>query len=77
MPRKTMIGTVVSDKMEKTAMVLVDRSKRHPRYEKLIRKSKKFMADNDLGAKVGERVKIEETRPLSKRKRWRVVEIIK
>lgn len=77
MAGKRLVGTVVSDKMEKTAVVLVDQSRRHPLYEKLVKRERKFIAHNERGAKVGDRVRIEESRPLSKRKRWRVVEIIK
>ncbi len=77
-PRRTMIGTVVSDKMMKTVVVAVKKEKHHPIYKKLIRIRKKYKAHCEEGqCKVGDIVKIEETRPLSKEKRWRVVEIIK
>jgi small subunit ribosomal protein S17 len=74
--RAEKIGIVASDKMMKTVTVRVDRLVKHPVYRKYVRKRKKFMAHDDLGAKVGDKVKIVETRPLSARKRWRVVEII-
>ena len=76
--RKTRIGTVVSDKMDKTITVSVDMSSMHPVYDKLVRTSTKFKAhDEKDAAGMGDTVKIEETRPLSKTKRWRLVEIIK
>lgn len=74
--RAEKIGIVSSDKMMKTVTVRVDRLVMHPVYRKYIKKRKKFMAHDDLGAKIGDKVKIVETRPLSARKRWRVVEII-
>lgn len=68
-------GVVISDKMMKTVIVKVDRKFRHPMYDKVIVRSKKFYAHNELNdVKVGDSVLIEETRPLSKTKRWRVVE---
>ena len=76
--RKTRIGTVISDKMDKTITVSVDMSSMHPVYDKLVRTSTKFKAhDEKDAAGMGDTVKIEETRPLSKTKRWRLVEIIK
>lgn len=74
--RAEKIGVVTSDKMTKTVVVRVDRLVKHPIYRKYIRKRKKFMAHDEKGAKIGDKVKIVETRPLSARKRWRVVEII-
>ena len=74
--RAEKIGIVASDKMTKTVTVRVDRLVKHPVYRKYVKKRKKFMAHDDLGAKIGDKVKIVETRPLSARKRWRVVEII-
>lgn len=71
------MGTVVSDKMDKSITVLVERSFAHPLYKKIIKKSNKFTAhdeNNECG--VGDRVKIVESRPLSKTKRWRVVEVL-
>lgn len=74
--RAERIGVVSSDKMIKTVVVRVDRLVKHPIYRKYVRRRKKFMAHDELGAKIGDKVKIVETRPLSARKRWRVVEII-
>lgn len=74
--RAERIGIVSSDKMTKTVVVNVDRLVKHPMYRKYVRKRKKFMAHDETGAKVGDKVRIVETRPLSARKRWRVVEII-
>ncbi len=74
--RAEKIGIVASDKMMKTVTVRVDRVVKHPVYRKYVKKRKKFMAHDDLGAKMGDKVRIVETRPLSARKRWRVVEII-
>ena len=74
--RAEKIGVVASDKMTKTVTVRVDRLVKHPVYRKYVRKRKKFMAHDEIGAKVGDKVRIVETRPLSARKRWRVVEII-
>jgi len=76
--RKVRIGTVSSDKMDKTITVRVETVKQHPLYKKTIRTSKKFKAhDENNEAKIGDVVKIMETRPLSKEKRWRLVEIIR
>ena len=75
--RKTRKGTVISDKMDKTVVVLVESLRRHPRYKKVVRDSSKFKVHDDTNqCKVGDVVKIVETRPLSKDKCWRVVEII-
>lgn len=75
--KKTEIGTVVSDKMDKTVVVAVVRDKRHRLYKKRIRVTKRFKAHNENNeAKLGDVVRIVETRPLSKEKRWRVIEII-
>ena len=74
--RAEKIGVVKSDKMTKTVVVRVDRLVKHPIYRKYVRKRKKFMAHDEMGAKIGDKVRIVETRPLSARKRWRVVEII-
>lgn len=75
--RKVLIGTVVSDKMEKTVSVSVERRVKHPVYKKYIRKTVKLKAhDENNQGKVGDRVKIIETRPLSKEKRWRVQEVL-
>lgn len=76
--RKERIGTVVSDKMDKSIVVRIDRTTKHSMYKRVIRKSSKVMAhDEKKEAKIGDRVRIEETRPLSKDKRWRLVEILK
>jgi small subunit ribosomal protein S17 len=75
--RKVLEGTVVSDKMQKTVVVAVERLTRHPLYKKTIRRTKKYKAhDEENACRVGDRVRIVETRPLSKTKRWRVVEIL-
>lgn len=75
--RKERVGEVVSDKMAKTIVVRVDRRFPHPRFKKIITRSKKLHAHDENGeAKMGDRVRIQETRPLSKLKRWRLVEII-
>ena len=70
------VGTVSSDKMQKTVVVRVDRLVRHPKYRRYVRRTSKFMAHDELGATTGDRVRIVETRPLSAKKRWRVVEIV-
>ena len=70
------VGTVSSDKMQKTVVVRVDRLVLHPNYRRYVRRTSRFMAHDDLGATTGDRVRIVETRPLSAKKRWRVVEIV-
>lgn len=75
--RKIRIGEVVSDRMEKTKVVVVERLFRHNRYQKTIKRRKKFMVDDPKNeSHIGDKVRIAETRPLSKRKRWRVLEIL-
>lgn len=74
--RAEKIGTVASDKMTNTVTVRVDRVVKHPMYRKYIKRRKKFMAHDEMGAATGDKVRIVETRPLSAKKRWRVVEII-
>ncbi|PUA35010.1 30S ribosomal protein S17 [Paenibacillus elgii] len=75
--RKTQLGKVVSDKMDKTIVVAVETYKKHDLYHKRIKYTKKFKAhDENNEAKIGDVVKIMETRPLSKDKRWRLVEIV-
>ncbi len=75
--RKVKIGTVTSDKMEKTVTVSVETVKQHPLYKKTIKTSKKYKAhDENNEAKKGDIVRIMETRPISKDKRWRLVEVI-
>ncbi len=71
------MGTVVSDKMEKTAVVQVERLVKHPLYKKYIRRRNKFVAhDNDNRCNIGDKVLITESRPISKLKRWRITDII-
>lgn len=74
--RAERIGVVSSDKMTKTVVVRVDRLIKHPIYRKYVKRRKNLMAHDEIGAGVGDKVRIVETRPLSARKRWRVVEII-
>ena len=75
--RKTMVGTVVSDKMEKTVVVAVETNVRHPIYKKTVKRTYKLKAhDEENNCKVGDKVKVMETKPLSKDKRWRVVEVV-
>ena len=75
--RKVRTGVVVSDKMDKTVLVRIDRQMRHSLYGKTVRRSSKFAAhDEKNDAHVGDTVRVVETRPLSKTKRWRVVEIV-
>ncbi|MCG8329294.1 MAG: 30S ribosomal protein S17 [Chitinophagales bacterium] len=75
--RKTRIGEVISNKMDKTITVTVERKLRHPIYGKFVKKSKKFVAhDENNDCNIGDVVRIMETRPLSKRKRWRLVDIV-
>ena len=74
---KTKEGVVVSDKMTKTRVVKIERVYRHPRYERVITRSKRLKAHDETNAsKVGDRVLIEETRPLSKDKRWRIRQVL-
>ena len=75
MPKRILVGTVVSDKADKTVVVKVERKVKHPMYGKIIRRSKKYHAhDEDNAFKAGEVVRIEETRPLSKLKTWKVID---
>jgi len=75
--RKTRVGKVVSDKMDKTIVVAIENRVRHPLYKKIINKTYKLKAHDELNdCKIGDRVRVMETRPLSKDKRWRLVEII-
>ena len=74
--RSQKVGTVSSDKMTKTVIVRVDRLVRHRKYRRYVRRTSKFMAHDELGATVGDKVRIVETRPMSARKRWRVIEIV-
>jgi small subunit ribosomal protein S17 len=75
---KVRIGTVVSDKMDKTVVVAIESHYRHPLYKKILRKIRKFKVhDPEKSSKIGDVVKISETRPFSKTKRWRLVEVIR
>ena len=75
--RKVKVGKVVSDKMDKTMVVAVEDSVKHPLYKKIVKRTKKLKAHDEKNeCKIGDRVEIMETRPLSKDKRWRLVEII-
>jgi len=75
--RKTRVGKVVSDKMDKTIVVAIENRVRHPLYKKIINRTYKLKAHDELNdCKIGDRVRVMETRPLSKDKRWRLVEII-
>jgi small subunit ribosomal protein S17 len=74
--RAQKVGIVASDKMQKTVVVRVDRLVKHPKYRRYVRRTSKFMAHDEVGATIGDKVRIVETRPLSARKRWRVVEIV-
>jgi small subunit ribosomal protein S17 len=75
--KTTKVGVVVSNKAKKTVTILVERPIRHPLYKKIIKRKKKFLAHDEYEkCKVGDMVKIIETRPLSKRKRWRIQEIV-
>ncbi|WP_129598558.1 30S ribosomal protein S17 [Anaerophilus nitritogenes] len=75
--RKTRVGRVVSDKMEKTIVVAVEDFVRHPLYGKAVKRTKKFKAhDENNECRIGDRVRIMETRPLSKDKRWRLVNVV-
>lgn len=76
--RKTRVGTVVSDRMEKTIVVTVERRMLHPTYKKYVNRRTKYKVhDGENTARIGDRVVIEETRPLSKDKRWRLKEIVR
>jgi small subunit ribosomal protein S17 len=75
--RRTKVGAVVSDKMDKTVVVLVERKIKHPMFHKYYARSKKYMAHDETGiSHVGDKVLIVETRPQSKRKRWKVKEVL-
>lgn len=75
--RKVFTGTVVSDRMQKTVVVSVERSFRHPKYNKLLRRRTKLKAhDEEQKCRVGDKVRIMETRPLSRDKRWRIIEVV-
>ena len=74
--RAQKVGAVVSDKMQKTVVVRVDRLVKHTKYRRYVRRTSKFMAHDELGATIGDKVRIVETRPMSAKKRWRVIEIV-
>ena len=75
--RKTREGVVISDAMQKTRVVKIERVYRHPRYQRVIRMSKKLKAhDENNESRIGDRVLIEETRPMSKEKRWRIRKVL-
>lgn len=75
--RKTRVGRVVGDKMDKTRVVVVERTFRHPRYQRVVKRSTRFKAHDEKNeSHAGDRVLIVETRPLSKDKRWRIQEIL-
>lgn len=75
--RKVFVGIVVSDRMQKTVVVSVERIFRHPNYSKLLRRRTKVKAhDEEQKCRVGDKVKIMETRPLSRDKRWRIIEVV-
>ncbi|MHB9093878.1 MAG: 30S ribosomal protein S17 [Eubacteriales bacterium] len=75
--RKIQVGKVVSSKMDKTVVIATETLVRHPLYGKIVKKTKKFKAhDEENTCRVGDKVRVMETRPLSKEKRWRVVEIL-
>ena len=78
MPKRILVGTVVSDKTDKTVTVKVERKEKHPLYGKIIRRSKKYHAHDESNEfKPGDTVRIEETRPISKTKTWRVLDRVK
>jgi len=75
--RQEKVGIVTSNKMQKTVVVTVERQFKHPFYKRVIRRSKSFLAHDEKNqCQVGDTVRIEETRPLSARKRWRVIEVV-
>ena len=75
--RKTRVGVVVSDKMTKTVVVIIEQTVKHPLYGKIYKRNSRLQAHDEAGeARTGDRVRVVETRPLSKTKRWRVVEIM-
>ncbi|NQV04671.1 MAG: 30S ribosomal protein S17 [Candidatus Omnitrophica bacterium] len=76
--RKERTGVVLTNKMDKSIIVRIDRTAKHPTYRKIIKRSSKVMAhDEKKQAKIGDRVKIQETAPMSKTKRWRLIEVLK
>ena len=77
MPRRRLKGTVVSNAMDRTAVVRVERLKAHPLYRKVVHLSKRVKAHDELGCQIGDQVQIVESRPMSKNKRWAVEKIVK
>jgi small subunit ribosomal protein S17 len=75
--RRRMTGVVTSNKMDKTVIVVITRTYRHPLYKKVVNSKKKVMAHDELGCEMGDQVRIVESRPISKRKHWVVEEIIR
>jgi len=76
-PRKTIVGRVINDAMNKTVTLSIERMFRHPRYKKIVKKTSKIYAhDEKNDCRVGDKVKVMSTRPLSKLKRWRVIEVL-
>ena len=75
--RKVLNGVILSDKMEKTAVVLVEKKFKHKKYQKLVKRRKKYYVHDENKHAIGEKVTIMETRPLSKTKRWRIVDKLK
>lgn len=76
--RKTLVGRVVSDKMQKTVVVAVETRKQHPLYKRTVRRTARFKVhDEENACKLGDTVRIEESRPISKEKSWRVAEILR
>ena len=76
MSKKILKGKVVSNKMQKTVVVSVDFLHRHPLYKKMLRKTKRFKAHDEIGVKVGDVVRIEESRPFSKQVTWKVLDVV-
>jgi small subunit ribosomal protein S17 len=74
--RRRLTGVVTSNKMDKSVLVVITRTYRHPLYKKVVHSKKKLMAHDELGSEVGDKVRIVESRPISKRKRWVVEEIL-
>jgi small subunit ribosomal protein S17 len=73
MPKRKFIGKVISNKMQKTVVVEVEKVKRHPLYKRTYKVHKKYHAHDEIGCKVGDKVLIEESRPISKTKRWKII----
>ena len=74
---KKLTGTIISDKMQNSAVVMVESSWRHPLYKKTVKRSKKYLVDNSIKAKSGASVEISESRPMSKRKRFIITKVLK